>query len=833
MKETIKPILTEKRAALAGLTSDEVIHQRELNGWNKSIKKQNLFIQNVLSVITEPMFILLLVACSVYFILNEFTEAFTMLAALLFVSGIDVFQNFRSQKAVKALSRITESKTKVVRAGEEIEIPLEEVVAKDLIICEEGTIIAADAEIISSNDFAVNEAILTGESVSVEKFHGDHIMQGTLVVRGYCYANVTAVGEQTTLSGIGNLVASTGKEKTPLQIKVSKFVRVMVIAGSIAFAFVWIYNWWESGSVLHGLLHGLTMAMSVLPEEIPVALSTFMALGAYRLLKKGIIARSPKTVETLGSATVICVDKTGTLTQNLMNVSQTFNMSSDEEVSFIADGKATEVLEYAMWASEENPFDPMEKSIHNQYSELYKTDERKNFRIVKEFPLSGMPPVMTHVFQNKEKEIIISCKGAIEGVLNLCQVSEEQREKAMKLSKEYAKKGLRVLGVAKGQWEKSKLPESQEEIKFTFLGLITFYDPPDPGIRDVILGFYNAGLDVKMITGDYAETAVAIAGQTGIKHNKILTGKEVASLNDKELLNKVLETGIFARVSPEIKLRIINALKQAGEIVAMTGDGVNDAPALKASHIGIAMGKRGTDVAKGAAGLVLSGDDLSKMTDAIFIGRSINENLTKAIRYIISIHIPIILLVMLPIFLLWLPVMLFTPIHVIFLELIMGPTCSIIYENEPIPEEELKKPVSSVNNNLLRTSQLMITVLQGLVITLGCLIAGYYCDQLGFEETKIRSYIFSTLILSNIFLTLINRSFTQTVFQTIKRKNILIPVIISLSILLLLLILNLHSLNELFGVVSLTPKEFLIPILIAFVSTFWFDIIKYFKFRQK
>lgn len=818
-----------EQSQLLGLSSVEVIQQRQINGSNASVKAKNLLVQNILSVIKEPMFILLVVACFVYFALDKVSEATTMLVALLFVTGIDVFQNFRSQKAVKALSRITESKTKVVRDGKDTEIPIEEVVTQDIILCEEGAVIAADAEVITSNDFSVNEAILTGESVSVEKFPGDSILQGTLVVRGYCHAKVKAVGQRTTLSGIGELVATTGKEDTPLQIKVSKFVKVMVIAGSIAFAFVWTYNWWESGNVWHGLLQGLTMAMSVLPEEIPVALSTFMALGAYRLLKQGVIARSPKTVETLGSATVICVDKTGTLTQNLMSVSQTFEITTSEEINFNKSSKASEVLEYAMWASEADPFDPMEKSIHKQYGDLAEHDERTYYRMVKEFPLSGSPPVMTHVFQNQSNEFIIGCKGGLEGVLKLCQASEEQKKLALTKGKEYATQGLRVLGVAKGKWDRNVFPGSQEEINFTFLGIITFYDPPDPQIAEVIQGFYKAGVQVKMITGDYAETAVAIARLTGIHTNKILTGKEINELSETELNNMVTSTSIFARVSPEVKLRIVNALKQVGAVVAMTGDGVNDAPALKAAHIGVAMGKRGTEVAKGAAGLVLSGDDLSKMIDAIYLGRRINENLIKAIRYIISIHIPIILLVTLPIILVWLPDPLFTPIHVIFLELIMGPTCSIIYENEPTTEEELKLPSRSDTNNLLNSSQLLISISQGLMITMGCVLVGYYTKQMELDEVTTRSYIFSTLIFANVFLTLINRSFSQTIFKTIKRRNRMVPVIISISLILLLLILNVPSLNSLFEVSPLSPKEYLIPVLIAAASTFWIEIVKYFK----
>jgi Ca2+-transporting ATPase len=813
---------------MTGLTEAEVLEQRAINGINQISKSKNPLIENILSVVSEPMFLLLAAACGVYFFLHETSEAFTMLAALLFVTGIDVFQNFRSQKAVKALSHITKTKAKVIRNSKTREIDVEDVVTRDIIICEEGMIVPADAKIISSNDFSINEAILTGESVSVEKFVEDSIMQGTLVVRGYCQASVNAVGDKTMLSGIGALVATTRKDKTPLQLKVSRFVKVMVIAGSMAFVFVWGYHWWDSGDAIHGLLHGLTMAMSVLPEEIPVALSTFMALGAYRLLKHGVIARSPKTVETLGSASVICVDKTGTLTQNLMQVKHTFNFKSSEEIDFTNSPAFSELLEYAMWASEETPFDSMEKSIHDQYEKLTKEDKRKLFRMIHEFPLSGTPPVMTHIYKNEQLDFIVSCKGGVEGVLKLCALSDADKNKILEQSRTYAEEGLRVLGVAKGSWSKIEKPESQESIVFDFLGLITFYDPPDKNIAEVIKGFYKAGVGVKMITGDYKETARAIANQTGIKTDTILSGAEIATMPDDELETKVLATSIFARVTPEIKLRIINALKDVGQIVAMTGDGVNDAPALKSAHIGIAMGKRGTEVAKGAAGLVLAGDDLSKMIEAIYLGRRINENLTKAIRYIISIHIPIILLVTLPIFLGWLPAMLFSPIHVIFLELIMGPTCSIIYENEPTPESDLMKPTKA-NRNLLEASQLGVTILQGFMITLGCVAIGYYGSYTSVDESTLRAYIFSTLIFSNIFLTLFNRSFTSSVFQTLRRKNNLIPIITGISIALLLVILYTPFSNQLFGVVPLQGNEILLCLFAAFMATSWIEVIKLMK----
>lgn len=816
-------------ANIKGLTSVQVEEQREQYGKNTSLESGHSIWDNILEVVREPMFILLLVACGIYFISREFAEAFTMLAALIFVAGIDIFQSFRSQKAVKALTKITSKKAKVIRNSQTIEIDIENIVKGDIIIIEEGIIIPADARIISSNDFALNEAILTGESVSVEKFSGDAIFQGTLVVRGYAFATVEAIGESTTLSGIGHLVASTGKEKTPLQEKVTAFVKVMVVAGSLAFLFVWFYYWWESKDFLHGLLHGLTMAMSVLPEEIPVALSTFMAIGTYRLLRRGIIARSPQAVETLGSATVICVDKTGTLTKNLMKVQLTYSIMDKKETNYSDDPSYNEVLEYAMWSSEEEPFDPMEISIHRQYGLLTDRDLRDEYKMIHEFPLAGEPPVMTHMFINRDGQHKVGCKGGLEGVLKLCDISESDKTAILEKSKDYAQEGLRVLGVAKGEWEEDTYPEIQEEIDFSFLGIIAFYDPPEAHMEEVVQQFQQAGLKVKMITGDYPETAGAIASQIGLSNEKIILGDDIAGLQSSALHEVVRQSDVFARVSPHQKLKIIEALKSTGEVVAMTGDGVNDAPALKSAHIGIAMGKRGTEVAKGASDLVLSNDNLAQMIDAVYIGRRINKNLTKAIRYIISIHIPIILLVTMPIFMTWLPEMLFTPVHVIFLELIMGPTCSIIYENEPIPRGDLKYPAKKNQKNLLTSPQLLVTIIQGLMITVGCLLAGYYAYTQGSNGDEIRTLVFSSLIFANIFLTLINRSFSKPIWKTITRKNWMIPVIVMLSMVILFFILYLPGLNNIFRVKALPVSSLLIPGLLAFLFTVWLDGLKIWK----
>ncbi|MBK7342705.1 MAG: cation-translocating P-type ATPase [Saprospiraceae bacterium] len=817
---------------LTGLTEAEVAHQRALHGENIALRGKSTLWQVVIPVVIEPMFLLLLVASGLYAFLGKVPEAITMGIALVFVAGISIFQDLRSQQAVKALGKITAARAKVLRDGQPREVPVQEIVINDLIICEEGNIVPADAEILATNDLAMNEALLTGESDAVGKQIGEQILQGTLVVRGYCTARVIAIGVQTTLAGIGLSLESVSKVRTPLQQQVDRFVRVMVIAGSVAFLFVTSYYTWTTGSLVNGLLSGLTMAMSVLPEEIPVALTTFMAMGAYRLLRHGIIARQPQTVETLGAATVICFDKTGTLTGNRMQVVHIWDALTRTEFHYGDSSPASDVLEMAMWASEETPFDPMERSIHHHYQSSVARNERSQFHMIHEFPLAGQPPVMTHIWVNAAGDRRIACKGGVEGVLQLCSVDPSTHDEALAKAESFAGQGYRVLGVAQGKWQNEKMPERQEQIDFSWLGLIVFADPPEVLIPGVIRDLKTAGLGVRMITGDYPATAVAIARQVGIQSEPLLTGDEMEQLSDSDLIPAIQHVEVFARVRPDTKLRIIHALQSSGEIIAMTGDGVNDAPALKAAHIGIAMGNRGTEVAKGAAGLILADDNISRILEAIQIGRGIHANLRKAIRYIISIHIPIILLVTLPIFFSWLPIMLFAPIHVIFLELIMGPTCSIIYENEPIRQATRIRPADSVRKNLLTQPELMLTILQGVLITLACVLAGYWTARQGGSETMIRTSVFSTLILSNIFLTLANRSFTVTIKETIRWSNTLIPWIIGASLMIWLSMLYVPYISNIFQLSPPHPSDLIIPFILALAGTLWVEIWKAARLRM-
>ncbi len=820
-----------------GLKESEVLASRLKNGPNSLEMGEERVFWNVLKeVIMEPMFILLLAACIIYFAVGQFKEGIIMLVSIFIVAGISLFQEYRSKNAVLALKKISAAHSTVIRDGQQINIPSEEIVVDDIVLLEEGELISADALILSANDFSVNESILTGESFAVHK-QADNINQvyrGTLISSGTATVKVTAVGLKTMFGKIGLSLKEITIVKTPLQNQIRSFVRSMVWIGAIAFLIVVGFNYYHSHDLIKSFLQGLTLAMSILPEEIPVAFSTFQALGAFRLLKNQIIVKQPQYVETLGSATVICVDKTGTLTQNKMSIAFVYDEASKNSIA--PDQKESfpqQLIEYAMWSSETNPFDPMEKAIHDWYEKMTPTDKRSSHQQIHEYPIGGKPPMMTHIFKSDTGEIIIAVKGAPEAILNRCKLAAEELKHIEEQSLEYAKKGFRVLGVGKGKWPNKEWPASQEAFEFEFLGLIAFQDPPKENIIETLEIFDEAGIPVKMITGDYAETALAIAGQVGLSHNtNVLTGQEVLALSAADLQQRVKEVNIYARMFPEAKLKVIEALKENGEVVAMTGDGVNDGPALKAAHIGIAMGKRGSEVAKSAASLILTDDDLVHMTEAIALGRKIYDNLKKAIQYIVSIHIPIILIVTLPLLLSWKFTDIFSPVHVIFLELIMGPTCSIIYENEPMEPGLMRRMPRKIGSSFLSLRQLMISIFQGLMITTACLGIGYYYLLQGEDEGYIRTIIFITLLFSNIFLTLANRSFVHTIFKTIQYKNNLVGIIISITLVFIAIILYVPFVKDLFRMDSISPMAVLSCVLVSMMGVWWIEFLKLFRQRK-
>lgn len=763
---------------------------------------------------------LLAVACTIYFFIGDWTEAWLMFASILFVAGIEIVQEYRSDRALDELRKFTEAQVKVVRDGQKIRVPSEEIVVGDIMLFAEGERIAADAELLQHNDLTVDEAVLTGESLPVEKTLQDGqnlVYQGTTVASGQGTARVFAVGVATEFGKLGKSIENIESEETPLQRQIGRFVRQMGVVGVLAFVLVFVLNFWYDGRLLPALLFSLTVAMALIPEEIPVAFSSFMALGAYRMTRQNILAKQPKTVESLGSATVICLDKTGTITENRMSVADVADISGRGRV-----------LGFAMWASEPEPFDAMEKAIHRAYAEKSGSlDLHGRFDLVHEYALSGVPPMMTHIWQSPENERIVACKGAVERVLAACNLDEATRQNIHDQANAFAEKGQRVLGVASAVFAGDKFPAEQDGFDWQFEGLVAFFDPPKANIREVFAKFYEAGVAVKMITGDHARTALHIASAANLRHNgQVLTGAEVMQMPENQLLEKVREVNVFARMFPDAKLRVIEALKENGEVVAMTGDGVNDGPALKAAQIGVAMGKKGTEIAKSAASLVLLNDDLASMATAIESGRRIYNNLRKAIRYVVSIHLPIVLTVVLPLMFGWQYLHILAPIHVIFLELIMDPTCALAFENEPGEPNAMRKPPRPASASLFSLKELAVSLLQGAMIGVGVLAMYHYAIRNGASEPVTRSFVFVTMIFANLFLTFANRSFDYAIWRTIAYKNRVIWWITGISSALIAAIVYVPFLQKLFRMGPLSAGQFGLCVAVALASLGWFEVWK-------
>ncbi|GAA4434883.1 HAD-IC family P-type ATPase [Ravibacter arvi] len=825
---------------LKGLTDDEVTASRARHGYNRMEEiEKNSFLDMLADLIKEPMLILLFAISIIYLIVGDYGEAVFMFLAIIAVSAISIYQNNRSKKALQALEKLNEPLSTVIRNSEVIKIPTHDIVVGDLCIAEEGKLINADGRVLHSNDFSVNEASLTGESFSVFKnsaAENNRVYSGTIAVSGLAVFEVEQIGKQTKIGEIGDSILTIKEESSPLQIQIRNFVKSMAIAGIIIFLMVWGFSFLQSGNAVDSLLNGLTLAMSVLPEEIPVAFTTFMALGAWKLMREGIIIKRSSIVETLGSTTVICTDKTGTITENSMQLKLLYDYRSDRtfgEKEFGAP-ELEMLIDYAMWSSEPVPFDPMEKTLHKVYEQTREKDVRKDYRLFHEYPLEGKPPMMTHLFENLGSERIVAAKGAPEAILAVTTLSDTEKTRIRDLVGDFGRKGYRVLGVAKSGFSGHVFPEKQQEFEFEFLGLVAFYDPPKAGIQEVFRRIYDAGIKVKVITGDNADTTGSIAAQAGIVNTtKVLTGNDVARYTEKELMTVSEETVLFTRMFPQAKLSVVNALKKKGEVVAMLGDGVNDGPALKAAHIGVAMGSKGTEIAKAAASLVITNDDLGKLVIGIAAGRRIYTNIKKAIQYIISIHIPIILTVSLPLFLGWVFPQIFTPVHVIFLELVMGPTCSIVYENEPMEKNTMQQPPRVMTDTFLNLRELTVSIIQGVMITAGVLFTYQWSVQNGGNEEKTRAMVFTTLITANIFLSLVNRSFFYSVFDSFKNRNRLFPLIIGLTLVLLFAILYVGPFARFFHVTGLSPRELGISLLVGGVSVLWFELYKFFKRTRK
>ncbi|MEQ1836092.1 MAG: cation-translocating P-type ATPase [Candidatus Nitrotoga sp.] len=832
---------------MRGLTHAEARRRLQAEGMNELPTAKSRDIPAIaLEVVQEPMFLLLLVAGVIYFLLGDVSDALMLLGFVCMVMGITIYQERKTERVLEALRDISSPRALVVREGVAQRIAGHEVVRGDILILAEGDRVPADAALISCNDFATDESMLTGESVPVRKIGqpdahklrppgGDDlpfVYSGTLVVQGRGTARVLATGPYTELGKIGKALQVLDNETTPLQKEINRLVRNLAIVGALLSLLLVIVYGLSRGDWLHGFLAGITLAMSILPEEYPFVLIVFMAMGAWRISRHQVLTRRMPTVETLGSATVLCVDKTGTLTLNQMTVQQLIA----GDASFVVAASHTplpetfhELVEFSILASKTDPFDPMEKAIHT-LGEYYLTDTEhlhRDWALVHEYSLSPELLALSHVWRASDRnEYVVATKGAPEAVADLCHLDGHQLSLLSVQVNVLAAQGMRVLGVAKASYRGHEWPSIQHDFEFEFIGLVGLADPVRPTVAAALQECTAAGIRVVMITGDYPATAAAIAQQICLPggRDNIISGTELNKMDDATLRERIRHNNIFARMVPEQKLRLVNALKANGDVVAMTGDGVNDAPALKAAHIGIAMGGRGTDVAREAAALVLLDDDFSSIVRAVRIGRSIFDNLRKAMAYILAVHIPIAGLSLIPLLLGWPTV--FAPVHIVFLEMIINPACSIAFEAEPAERNVMRRPPRSSQEPLFGRQVILLSLLQGTLLLLTTLIVLGYALHQGAVEEEARALAFSTLVIGNIGLILVNRSWQLNIFSSLKNRNSALWWVVGGALSFLLLALHLQFLREIFHFAPLTPYQLALSFAAGLCSVLWFELFK-------
>ena len=841
---------TFKKAAYQGLTEEQVEQKILTEGFNElpSSKPKNV-LQIALGVVKEPMFILLVVCGSLYLLLGDIQEGLMLLGFVFVIMGIEFYQEKKTENALNALKDLASPRALVIRNGVERRIAGREVVTDDIVILQEGDRVPADAKILSCNNMLVDESLLTGESVPVRKreykesdSHGitpggdDNpcVYSGAMIVQGNGIVQVTSVASNTEIGKIGKALESVKEEPTKLKKEMGTLVTRLAIIGVILCLLVIVIYFITRGHLLNGFLAGITLAMAMLPEEFPVVLTVFLALGAWRMSKKSVLTRKPAAIETLGSATVLCTDKTGTLTQNKMTVTKLYNGQNFLTVTNknIFPEEFHEIIEFGILSSQTNPFDPMEKAIIDIGAEFLDGTEHlhADWTMEKEYPLSKEMLAMSRVFiRTVDKSKVIAAKGAPEAIFDLCHLNEQEILKYSEAVAQMASEGLRILGVARGTIVPRKLPEIQHDFDFEFIGLIALSDPIRENVPMAVQECYNAGIRVIMITGDYPVTAMNIAKEIGLKnYDKCISGTELNAMSEDELCERIRDVNVFARVIPEQKLILVNALKKNGEIVAMTGDGVNDAPALKAANIGIAMGDKGTDVAREASSLVLLDDNFSSIVGAVRMGRRIFDNLQKALGYIFAVHVPIAGLSLIPVFFADFPLILW-PVHIVFLELIIDPSCSIIFEAEKEEKNVMSRPPKDINEPFFGAGKIFLSCMQGVGALLVTLLIYFVGLKIGYEEKEVRAFTFVALIASNIAIILSNRSWNMNIFSILKTKNGTVKWVIVGAVFFLVLTLNVPFLLDMFQFAKVGIGEFLLCSAAGALSIAWFEIYKQVK----
>ncbi len=820
-----------------GLTSAEAAQRLLRDGRNELPQERKRGpLRIVIDALREPMLQLLLAAGFIYLFVGDLAEALILLAFAILNVALVVVQESRTERALAALKDLTSTTAFVVRDGARLRIPGAEIVAGDIVMLVEGDRVPADAIVLEATDLEADESLLTGESIPVRKIAGGdapastpteirpggddspHVWSGSLVVRGTGVARVVATGARSEIGRIGTLLDAVESAPTPLHIQTRRLVKIFAILGIGSSVILAVGYGLLKGEWVRGILAGITLAMATLPEEFPLVLTVFLVLGAWRMSQSKVLTRRSSAIEALGAVTVLCTDKTGTLTINRMTVAALVARdqgATGERCSLPPEGDADlperfhRLVEFAILASRPDPFDPMERAFCDLGDRFLAQTEHihADWVLAHGYPLQPSLLAMSQIWQppsgsGTETEFIVAAKGAPETVAELCHLTPEALQTVKKDVADLALQGLRLLAVAEAKSSGPPWPETQHDFDFSFLGLVGLADPLRPEVPAAVAACTAGGIRVVMITGDHPATALAIARQAGIPGDRVLSGSELASIEEAQLASRLIGTNVFARIMPEQKQRLVQAFAAAGEVVAMTGDGVNDAPSLKAAHIGVAMGGRGTDVAREAASLVLLDDNFASLVTAVRLGRRIYDNLRKAIGYILAVHVPIAGMSLLPVLFGW--PMVLGPIHVVFLELIIDPVSSIVFEAEPEEDGIMARPPRKADAPLFDTALLLHGLLQGGVVTIAAL--GIF--QLGLHdehgEQVARGMAFVTLVMGNLGLVLTNRSVKHSAFRVLTRSNPALVVVVITTMSALTLAVSVPWLRELFGFAPLS-----------------------------
>lgn len=834
-------------AGPAGLTDAEAASRLAARGPNELPASRTRSLAGLLlDVLREPMILLLCASGGVYLVLGDLREAIALLGSILVVVGISLAQSRKTERALEALREFASPRALVVRSGVEKRIPGREVVEGDLVRLAEGDRVPADGIVLDAANLSVDESLLTGESVPVRKAAGAEtdtlaapggddtpgVFSGTLVVAGHGLARIAATGSRTALGRIGHAIAGVTPEQTPLQRETARLVRVLAIVGGTACAAVVLLYGLLRGAWIQGLLAGLALALALLPEEFPVILTVFLALGAWRLSRRKVLTRRVAALEALGSINVLCVDKTGTLTENRMSVGILSAGGARWEVERRRGEPLPEefheLAEFALLASQKTTFDPMDLAISAfGQTALGGTEHlHAQWELLREYPLTRSILAVAQVWRARELGThVVATKGAPEAIADLCHLDPAETRALLDETARLADVGFRVLGVARAVFSPAALPEGPHDFDFRPVGLVALADPLRAGVADAVADCERAGIRTVMITGDYPGTARKIAGEIGIAAaGRILSGAELDALDDTALAARIRDVRVFARTVPEQKLRIVSALRAGGEVVAMTGDGVNDAPALRAADVGIAMGRRGTDVAREAAALVVLDDDFASIVSGIRVGRRVSDNIRKAMSYVLSVHVPIAVLSLLPVLLDW-PLLLL-PIHIVFLELIIDPACSIAFESEPEEDDVMRRPPRDARQPALKQWRLGVSLAQGVfasVLVLGVLGWGV---ARGLPEEETRCLAFTTFVLLNLGLILSSRSSTRTAVASLRVPNRALWWVVGGAFVVLFAVQALAPARAVFRFAPLSAPELLIVAAVAGAGVAGFDAIK-------